>query len=158
MVFSEPVFLFVFLPIALALIAAAARRPSLHSATILVSSLTFYYWSSGALVWLLIGCVFANWRLALSIERTRRPAWLVLGLAVNLLPLAYYKYAFFAASEWDGVFGTQAAVALRDVVLPVGISFFVFQGISYLVDVARRDTTAERTRSTSAPISRSSLS
>ncbi|MBB82987.1 MAG: membrane-bound O-acyltransferase family protein [Deltaproteobacteria bacterium] len=143
MVFSEPVFLFAFLPVALVLVAVCARRPVLHSSALLGLSLAFYTWSSGRLVFLLIGCLVANWALARAIERSGDRRWLSLGFVVNFLPLAYYKYAFFAASQIDRISGAAWAPGFADVVLPVGISFFVFQGVSYLVDVARGDTRAE---------------
>lgn len=143
MVFSEPVFLFAFLPVALCVVVASARHPILHSTIILALSLTFYAWSSGPLVVLLISCIFANWGIGLAIERHTSTRWLALGLIANFLPLAYYKYAHFGASQVDAFAGTHVAIRFEDVALPVGISFFVFQGASYLIDVARRDASAE---------------
>ena len=143
MVFSEPVFLFFFLPIALTLVALVARWPVAHSSALLLLSLVFYAWSSGPLVWLLLACVLVNWAVARALEATRNRRWLAIGLAANFLPLAYYKYAGFAAIQADALFGTRWAPDWAEVALPVGISFFVFQGVSYLVDVAREETAAE---------------
>ncbi|MAG33884.1 MAG: membrane-bound O-acyltransferase family protein [Deltaproteobacteria bacterium] len=143
MVFSEPVFLFLFLPLALGCIVTATSIGRGHCATILSFSLLFYYWSSGHFVWMLIGCVIANWALARQIERQRIRIWLLLGLAANLGTLAYFKYSYFATSNWDALMGSQLSLRFTDVALPIGISFFSFQGVSYLIDVWRGKAHAE---------------
>jgi len=143
MVFSEPIFLFLYLPIALLAIALTLFVRRGHSATLLALSLTFYFWSSGALTLLLIGCVAVNWALARTIRMSGRRAWLLAGVLINLLPLAYYKYAHFMASQIDAIAGSTTALRFEGVILPIGISFFAFQGLSYLVDVARGDAEPE---------------
>jgi alginate O-acetyltransferase complex protein AlgI len=143
MVFSEPIFLFLFLPLALVCIFAAISFGRGHALTIFLSSLVFYYWSSGLFVLMLLGCVLANWAIAQRLEYDHRHRWLVLGLTANLGTLAYFKYAYFFTSNWDAVLGTEAALRFAHLALPVGISFFSFQGVSYLIDVWRGDTRAE---------------
>lgn len=144
MVFSEPAFLFLFLPVALLCIAATLRCGRGTPLAILLLSLGFYYWSSGRLVFVLIGCALANWVLARVLERDRRVAWLILGLVANLGTLAVFKYTHFVASNWDHLLGSETASRWADLALPIGISFFTFQGVSYLIDVWRGDTAAEK--------------
>ncbi|WP_045699674.1 MBOAT family protein [Hyphomonas sp. BRH_c22] len=142
MVFSEPIFLFMFLPLSLAVILALSGRG--HSLAILVFSLIFYYWASGLLTLLLVGSIFFNWFVGLRLAQTRTKQWLVLGITMNVLVLGAFKYAFFFASNIDGVLGTVLSPHLRWIILPIGISFYTFQCISYLIDIWRRDAEPER--------------
>ena len=147
MVFSEPIFLFLFLPIALAATSLALFVGRGHSATLFLLSLGFYFRSSGALTLLLLGCVVANWAMAIAIHRSPRESnsrsLLPLGVFINLVPLAYYKYAHFLSEQVDASIGTTLAPRFAEVALPVGISFFAFQGMSYLIDVSRGDAEPE---------------
>ena len=112
----------------------------------MVGASWFFY---GAWDWrfvaLLAGSTVVNQLAATLIDRSAtersRRFWLVAALAANLGTLAYFKYAeFFADSVWGilRVFGFEGEAPLVDVVLPIGISFFTFQAISYIVDVYRR--------------------
>jgi len=145
MVFSDPIFLFAFLPVALALILLSAPRG--HNLFILLLSLTFYYWTSGWLVMLLAGSILGNWAIgrgigAASDEASRRRL-LTTGVALNLGVLAYFKYAYFIAQNIDFVLPLETAPLVEAIILPIGISFFTFQAISYLVDLFRREIEAE---------------
>ena len=144
MVFSEPVFLFLFLPVALAGILAAIRAQRGEAAVLFGLSAVFYYWSSGALVLLLLGSVLLNGLLARRIAGGDGGRWLVAGVVANLAVLAIFKYAGFAAENLDAIAGTSTHAVLGGIALPVGISFFTFQGVSYLIDVARGHVEAER--------------
>ena len=139
---SEPAFLFLFLPVALFCIAATLRLGRGTALAVLLLSLSFYYWSSGHFVFLLIGCALGNWGFARILERDRRVGWLAAGLILNLGVLAVFKYSHFATANWDRLFGSEAAPSLANLALPIGISFFTFQGVSYLLDVWRGDTEA----------------
>ena len=134
MVFSEPFFLFAFLPLALALISATGGR--LRNGTILVLSLVFYYWSSGLLTGLIVFSIIFNFIVGRYVG-TGRSRLLMFGVTVNVLLLVYFKYAWFLADTVDGVIGTGNADFFSTIILPVGISFFTFQSISYLIDIAR---------------------
>lgn len=136
MVFSEPFFLFAFLPLALALISATGGR--LRNGTILVLSLVFYYWSSGLLTGLIVFSIIFNFIVGRYVG-TGRSRLLMFGVTVNVLLLVYFKYAWFLADTVDGVIGTGNADFFSTIILPVGISFFTFQSISYLIDIARGD-------------------
>jgi alginate O-acetyltransferase complex protein AlgI len=123
---------------------------------LLLASWFFYAQWDWRFVGLLIGSAVMNWGVAALIARTPIDAegrrigagWLVgLGVAANLLILGFFKYyGFFAVQmgELLGRFGWERDLPLLQVILPVGISFFTFQGISYVVDVKRGKTPAAR--------------
>ena len=141
MVFSDASFLFLFLPLAL-VIGLAAQRVAFVPA-VLLTSLLFYFWTGGAMTIILVASILINYVGGLVLAR-RRESWiLVLFVGLNLLILAYYKYAGFLAVNVSGFVGGNAPVFFTSIVLPVGISFFTFQGISYLIDVFRGDVEAE---------------
>jgi alginate O-acetyltransferase complex protein AlgI len=142
MVFSEPFFLFAFLPLALLLINLSIGRG--HNYTILLFSLVFYYWSSGWDVLLLVLSIFGNWNIGLLLDRYRSRALLVAGITLNLALLGFFKYAYFFAENASFVIGYEGNNPFVDIILPIGISFFTFQGISYLVDIWRKDISAEK--------------
>ena len=123
------------------------KRDKLHirNAWLFLASLWFYYKTSGVFLLLLLFVVTYNYFAARLMPRIRRDGWkgalLVLSVAVDLLVLGYYKYAYFFADAVNSLFGLDLEV--KDVFtggsifLPVGISFFTFQAISYVVDVKK---------------------
>ena len=118
---------------------------------LLLASWFFYAQWDWRFVGLLILSATLNWGVAAAIARSdddRRRKWLVgLGVAFNLLVLGFFKYyGFFIeqAGELLAQFGWGRDLPLLQVILPVGISFFTFQGISYVVDVHRRKTPVAR--------------
>jgi len=147
MIFSSVTFLFLFLPVMLALVLSAGARWRNH--VLLAGSVVFYTWGEGAYCLLLIGSILVNFFLARLLERssgTGRKGLLALGIVLNLAPLFVFKYAGFlltslAAISWLRLPGGSELSTLH---LPVGISFFTFQALSYLVDVFRQVVPAER--------------
>ncbi|MDM5178189.1 MBOAT family protein [Massilia sp. DJPM01] len=139
MVFSSAVFLFYFLPGFLLLYYLLPWK----NTTLLIGSLLFYAWGEPRFVPLLLLSAFLNYSVGYLIARAgpRRKALLVTGVVLNLAMLGYYKYLGFFAGILNGL-GLREG-ALPAIVLPLGISFFTFQGISYLIDVYRRDITAQ---------------
>ncbi len=119
---------------------------------LLLASWFFYAQWDWRFVGLLIASAILNWGVAALIARARerggRTGWLVgLGVAVNLLILGFFKYyGFFVeqAGELLAQVGWERDLPLLQIVLPVGISFFTFQGISYVVDVHRGKTPPAR--------------
>ena len=113
---------------------------------LLVASWIFYGWWDARFVVLLIASAMLNWgaaRLILAAEARPewRKAWLALGVAANLSILGFFKYyGFFMLQVEAGLhaLGWQRDLAILQIVLPVGISFFTFQGMSYLIDIYRR--------------------
>ena len=140
MVFSSGAFLFLFLPVFLASYLLAQRWANL---AILLFSLLFYFIGEGWFVLVLATSIALNYAIGLGIgpQNKRRKTWLVLGLCANLGLLFYFKYSLFFAIQ---VFGLSETAVPKNIHLPIGISFFTFQGISYLVDVYRDEVQAER--------------
>ncbi len=103
-------------------------------------SLFFYYKSSGFFFWLLILSTLSDYTLGHFIYRaktqTLKKLYLVLSIAVNLGILGYFKYTNFLIGSWNFTFGTGYD-AVKGIFLPVGISFFTFQTMSYSIDVYR---------------------
>lgn len=143
MVFSDQTFLFFFLPLTL-ICAVAANRTRLFQPLLLLTSLNFFYWSSGIFVLLLLFSIGLNYLGGIAVERRRTKGTLALVVALNVLVLCYFKYTAFLLSG-VGFLGSEAIKAFaEDIVLPIGISFFTFQGISYVVDVWRGEVKGER--------------
>jgi alginate O-acetyltransferase complex protein AlgI len=141
MVFSSPVFLFYFLP---AFLAAYFLLPQ-KNLILLVFSLFFYAWGEGIYVLLMVASGFGNYAIAWFISNSPpdRSFWiLTFGVALNLFALFFFKYFGFFVSSLNVLFGY--AFPVPDIHLPIGISFFTFHAISYLVDVYRGDFPAER--------------
>lgn len=139
MPFSSVVFVFAFLPVFLTLYYVAPAR--LRNFVALLGSLAFYAWGAPRFLVVLIAISIFDYviskRIAASEQGARRRVvLLVVALSVNLSLLFYFKYANFAVHELNGLLGARA-LTWEDVALPMGISFIVFEEISYLVDVYR---------------------
>lgn len=142
MVFSSPVFLFYFLPLMLALYFLIPQK----NLVLLLASLFFYAWGEGIYVLLMVASGLGNYVLARCIaQATRRHAQpiLIFGVGLNLAGLFIFKYAGFVVASWNAV-APADGMAVPNVHLPIGISFFTFHAISYLIDVYRGDFPAER--------------
>jgi alginate O-acetyltransferase complex protein AlgI len=142
MVFSSPYFIFIFLPFAL-LICLLLRKAA-YLPLIFLVSLAFYFWSSGNHVLILLAIIALNYFGALLIGKEKYRPWFWVFLGLNVAIIFTYKYLTFVARNVDALLGSDLATHIGDIALPAGISFFVFQGISYLVDVRRRDIPGER--------------
>jgi alginate O-acetyltransferase complex protein AlgI len=144
MVFSSPTFLFLFLPVVLALAFALRERLRVQNAFLLVASLFFYASGDGAHLGLFLGSIALNYGFGLAVERApHRRVWLGVGVAVNVALLLAFKYANFLAASLNDTVGAPVLV-LAPIALPVGISFYTFHAISYLVDVGRGRARAQR--------------
>jgi alginate O-acetyltransferase complex protein AlgI len=137
MLFNSQLFIAGFLPCVLALYYWAAPHRSLRQAVLVAASLVFYGWWDVRFLPLLVGLTLANWLVVRAFGRWRRDALLTGGVVMNLVVLGVCKYANFAADSvaalWGGVHQPWG------IVLPLGISFFTFQKISYLIDLRRGD-------------------
>lgn len=145
MVFADLFFLFAFLPafVICYLIAGLAKGNTLKNGVLVLFSLIFYAWGEPVYVVLLVLCALLNWLFGRGIDRKGRGRtfWLVVGLIGNLAILGTFKYLGFFA-DLLGRFGVPLQVP--EIALPIGISFYTFQSISYLVDVYRRESPAQR--------------
>jgi D-alanyl-lipoteichoic acid acyltransferase DltB (MBOAT superfamily) len=135
MLFQSQIFVLVFLPIALAVYYAVADRTAARQWMLIATSLAFYGWWDVRFVPLLVGQITITWCLALLHERTGKSVFLGAGVVLNLASLGTFKYLDFLLSSFEAA--TSIALPRAHLVLPIGISFFSFQLISYLVDRMR---------------------
>ena len=144
MLFSSVTFLYAFLPVVLVGYALLPRQA--RNLWLLLTSVVFYAFGEPRWVVLLLLCALSGWCFGLLMERFRggRGAKIALacGLILDLGLLAFFKYADFLAETVNAL--TGAAVPLPGIPLPLGISFFTFQAMSYLIDVYRGTARAER--------------
>lgn len=148
MVFSSIPFLYYFLPcVLLAYLLTPAKGKNI---VLLAASLLFYAWGGSVYLLLLLTLIAMTFAAGILLERCRAkkrgsvaPKWM-LAAFVGLLAgvLGYFKYADFVIVSWNAA--TQASCPLLHIALPIGISFYTFQMISYLVDVYRGETAAQK--------------
>ncbi len=145
MLFYEPLFLFIFLPTFYLLYLAAERGYWLRLGVILFGSFVFYEWSDPVFPLLVLVSSLADWVIAGRIARAARGAYsskflLALGVVLNLAMLVHFKYTHFLIDNLNSVLAGFSWRALKNpaIALPVGVSFVVFEKITYLVDVYRR--------------------
>lgn len=144
MVFSSLLFIFIFLPVALALfyggVFATRHNKNIFYGLLTFLSLAFYFWGSGKMVLLLVVSIGFNWfmgrRMTRSDAADKKKSLLKVGIALNLSALLYFKYCRFILDTLGLLAGVALAPKL-DPYLPVGISFYTFMTISYLVEVYR---------------------
>ena len=137
MLFNSQIFILGFLPPVLLLFYAVAARPAWRQAVMVVASLGFYGWWDVRFVPFLVLLTLLNWAVARAWGRWRSGTWITAGIVMNLLVLGVCKYANFAAGALFPLLAQDPPA--WDIVLPLGISFFTFQKISYLVDLRRGD-------------------
>jgi alginate O-acetyltransferase complex protein AlgI len=147
MVFSSVIFLFFFLPLTVLLYSLAGRR--YRNFILLVASLSFYAWGEGIYLLVMLTSITINYLCGFLMFRSgKKPSTVVLitGISLNIGILAFFKYANFFADNfnilisWTGL----PQISLNPVHLPIGISFFTFQAISYIVDIYRREVEPQR--------------
>lgn len=145
MVFSNLLFLYAFLPLCL-LFYVMVRGIRAKNIVLLIFSLLFYAWGEPKYVLLLVTMALADWFLARLIERDsgrkRSRLWLVLACVVDLGLLGVFKYGTFAMSNLQALTGFPSVIP--NILLPIGISFYTFQLLSYVVDVYRGEVAAQR--------------
>jgi len=138
--FCSEIFLFLFLPAVL--LGYYALKPlgvHVQNFLLLVSSIFFYGWGEPRFVYVMIGSIILNYLFGLFIGMTDKgflkKIYLTLGVAVNISLLFVYKYLDFAIENVNALFRTS--LPLQHIALPIGISFFTFQAMSYVIDVYR---------------------
>ena len=143
MLFSSIFFLFTFLPILLIVYFAVPFKYKNY--VLLAASIFFYAWGEPIYVFLMIFSIAFNWAMALDIEKERKfgkKTTLIFTVVINLLILSFFKYYGFALDSVNALFGTN--ISYTALPLPIGISFYTFQAMSYIIDVYRGDTDAQR--------------
>ncbi len=144
MVFSSITFLFFFLPLVL-LIYHLVPTIKWKNAFLLLASLVFYAWGEPVFVVVILFSSLLNYCMGLLIDRYKGANWpLYIGVTVNLAILIVAKYANFAVENLNQIVPEDWAVGHLNIPLPIGVSFFTFQAISYLVDVKRGDGSVQK--------------
>ena len=141
MLFSSLLFLYAFLPICLLLYFLVPGLTG-KNIVLLCASLVFYAWGEPVYVFLMLAVAALNWGFGLLLEKKRSKGLLALCVALNLASLVVFKYAGFLVENCNALFG--AAFRVPQISLPIGISFYTFQALSYSVDVYRKDVGAQR--------------
>ena len=145
MVFSSLFFVFFFLPLNLALYHCVKSTP-VRNAIMLVFSLVFYSWGEPKFVLLLIAMSFIDWLLSLVAGKGKdnliSKLAVVAACVVDLGLLGIFKYGTFFQENLQAVTGHPSVIT--QIALPIGISFYTFQLLTYVVDVYRGDVKAER--------------
>ena len=142
MVFSSLIFLYAFFSVSLG-IYTLCRTQRAQNVVLLIFSLIFYAWGEPKYVLLLMFMAFVSWACALMVARSRRRGWqgFWVGIAavVDISLIGYFKYAGLICS----VFGTVPDF-IRSIALPIGISFYTFQLLTYVIDVYRQDAKPQK--------------
>ena len=149
MVFSSPIFLFLFLPVVLT-VYPLVRDLRLKNLWLLGVSIIFYAWGEAVFVVLMLVSTLVNYGLGLWVDRATdrvRRKWAVgLAIGLNIGLLAFFKYANFLVENLNALLGLArlGPVHWDPVRLPIGISFFTFHALSYVIDIYRRKASAAR--------------
>ena len=112
------------------------KKLHLRNVYLMFVSWFFYYKTSGLFLLILLFVTLSDWLIAQRIYKTKNKFWLCLSVAIDLGFLAYFKYAYFFTDAFNDLFGTSYSIVDK-IILPVGISFYIFQVISYTADVYR---------------------
>ncbi len=135
MVFSKLFFLYLFLPVCIIIYAASGNIKNKNT-VLIIFSLLFYAWGEPVYVLLMLFSAFVNYLAALLIERFRGSRtdsfFTFLAVFYNLVMLGIFKYSGFIAENINAVF--NAEIPVPDITLPIGISFYTFQNLSYIID------------------------
>ncbi len=154
MVFSSSVFLFMFLPLTLAmyffpLFEDKQRETEKRNLILLVVSLVFYAWGEPTYIILMLISIFFNYNIGIDIEHQfqngkqgKARFLFICALIFNVFILGYFKYAGFVVENLNGIFGLS--LENKELPLPVGISFYTFQILSYVIDVYLKKVKAQQ--------------
>lgn len=144
MVFSSSVFLFVFLPIVLIVYSIVPVK--LQNVWLLFSSLFFYLWGGTQFFPIIIFSILINYIggmcLASTQKESRKKLILAVFVGLNIVNLGYWKYTNFLIDIIRQI--TNFNIEMEDILLPIGISFYTFQGVSYIIDVYRKDVEVQK--------------
>lgn len=146
MVFSSVVFLFYFLPLVLILYYTVGRlHIGIRNILLLIASILFYAWGEPKNVILLVLSSVMNWGMAIILDKWRKfdKLCVVTACVLNLGMLFFYKYWDFTATTLNSLLGSEV-IPLLGIPLPIGISFFTFQAMSYVIDVYRKNADVQK--------------
>jgi alginate O-acetyltransferase complex protein AlgI len=141
MIFSSSIFIFIFLPLVVFVYYISSKK--IRNNILLIASLFFYAWGGLSYLKILIVSILINYLFGMLIDKAKdkinlKRCFLLFGVILNLLLLFYYKYYDFFVSNVNTLFNSN--LPMKNIVLPIGISFFTFQGMSYIIDIYREDS------------------
>ena len=143
MVFSSIVFLFLFLPLVLiGYYNPVIKSRKFKNVFLLLASLLFYWWGEPVFVFLMIFSILVTWYLGVRLQQTRSKKILIIGISYHTAILFIFKYLTFTARELGILMHLDLSAV--QIALPIGISFFTFQLMSYLFDIYYRNAEAQR--------------
>ena len=144
MLFSSMTFLFVFMPLVMAVYFLSKKE--IRNYVLLIASIIFYAWGEPRYLAIMIITILVNYAGAILLDKhysSRQRLWIVsLTIVLDLSFLFYFKYFNFVVDNINGVWATD--FQLLDVIMPIGISFYTFQAMSYLIDVYRKEVPAQK--------------
>jgi alginate O-acetyltransferase complex protein AlgI len=146
MIFSSLEFLFLFLPIVLLLI-AIWKNTTYQNTILFISSLLFYAWGGVSYTAIMLSSIILNYVAGIGIGKfSRKKLWLTIAIILNLSSLAFFKYFNFLVDNYNILISVFkiSPVTVQHIILPIGISFYTFQGISYLIDVYKKTVEPQR--------------
>lgn len=145
LVFSSQIFIFIFLPFTL--LSYYLFPNKLRNYVLLLLSIFFYSWGGVNYVLILLTSILINYSFGIFISKyieriAIKRLLLTIGVILNLILLFYFKYYDFTITNLNTLF--KLDIALKEIVLPIGISFFTFQGMSYIIDIYRGTATVNK--------------
>ena len=144
MVFSSLIFLCIFFPLQM-IVYKCCKSTEAKNSSLIIFSLVFYAWGEPAFILALLFLSFFDWLISKYIEKTRGTSrckpLLVFAVIVNIGMLAFFKYAVFVMVNLQGLTGFPSVIP--NIALPIGISFYTFQLLSYVIDVYRGEVPAQ---------------
>ncbi|SCI30167.1 D-alanyl-lipoteichoic acid biosynthesis protein DltB [uncultured Ruminococcus sp.] len=145
MIFSSLFFIFIFLPLVLAAYYLVPRK--FKNLCLVLFSLVFYAWGEPIYVLLMIFTILVDYACGLCVarfidRRGKAKLFITINIVINLALLGFFKYAGMLVGTFDAV--TGLGLSIPEVALPIGISFYTFESMSYAIDVYRREAPAMR--------------
>ena len=145
MVFSSLIFVYAFLPLSL-IFYVLAKNIKVKNAVLLIFSLLFYAWGEPTYVLILVFMTFSDWVSALLIEKSKSKSatrfHMTVAVIINIGLIGFFKYTGFALTNIQSIFGVPEVIP--KIALPIGISFYTFQLLSYVIDVYRKEVPAQK--------------
>ena len=140
MVFSSIIFIYYFLPLLLIIYFICPKK--YRNLVLLLFSMVFYFYGEKNYIILLLGSCLFNYIIGIFLGKNKKKSCLIIGVIGNLLLLVYFKYTNFFIDNFNSLFNLN--INALNVVLPLGISFFTFQNLSYIIDVYKGDVTYQQ--------------